>query len=350
MSKINHFPHKDGFYELPYLVNSPQAMVESFKKMPFVEVNEAHQYISTKTPALDIVVYHRDIEKGLFLIYSKAEFKANVNFRHQFDKLKPANFYCLSLRIDHCHCAKVNNSMADGISYTDNSWLIFKPQAKVDHYYFGGTKGEYISVYFTPEWLKNCMEGLPIADSQLLKLFLTAGNDYLICPNLSGNIIYDDAKLSKLLKSGEAVDGIHLRRLKKEVLGFIASFIMKMRLENISEHHFKVSNLERIKVLKAEKIIRAHLYEKFPGITAIAQETGVSETKLKECFKAVYGKTVFRYFQGLQMDQARELILQTNLQIARIALKFCYEHPGKFSAAFKAHHGVSPSDTKGIRA
>lgn len=175
MSKELAFTYKEGFQELPYLLNSPQEMIESYKKMPFIKYNAAKQSISTKMPYLDITVRYREVEEGLFLIYSEAKFKANICFHHVYDKSASNNYYCLSLRIDHY--AKTHNSMAGGISYTDNSWLIFKPDAKVDHYHFKGTKGKYFSVFFTLDWLKEHMKQFSGHDSVVTdKAYFWNGN------------------------------------------------------------------------------------------------------------------------------------------------------------------------------
>jgi AraC-like DNA-binding protein len=341
----NQHINKDGFYELSYLVNSPQAMIEGLKKMPFVKYNSVNQSISAQTIFFNTTTYYRNVEDGLFIIHSKAKFKTNICFKYLHNKLIPSNYYCLSLRVDHY--AKIINSLANGISYTDNSWLVFKPQAKVNHHHFKGTTGRYFSVYFTESWLKAYMKEISVKDKRQLNLFLKSKNDHLICPNLPENTVYNSIPLRKLLLSNEAIKKPYLNKVKKEIAGFIGFFTLKMQSENISERHFDVNNLERIKVLKAEKIIEKHLYQKFPGIDFIAQQVGLSTTKLKVCFKIVYNKTLFQYFQAMQMENAKELIVHTNMQISKIARKLGYENPSKFAAVFKAYHACLPSKIKG---
>lgn len=340
----NHFTRKDGFYELPYLVNSPHDMMEGFKKIPSVQLNEKKQSITSRTPALNAVVYYREVEKGLFLIYSEVKFKSNIRFRHFVDKQKkPSEYYCLSLRIDHY--SKVTNSLANGISYTDNSWLIFKPEAKVDHYHFKGTKGRYISVYFTSRWIKSNYKFLPSGAKELLNLFLNSASDHLICPELpeKGVNRFDPDDLSRVLVSNGHSGKANFNKLKKQMHEFFSAFVLKMQSEKIDARHFDVTNQERIKVLKAEKIIVAGIYNKFPGIGHLSNEIGLSGTKLKECFKKVYGKSLFQYFRSRQMEEARLLISSTDLPLGRIANEFGYTNAGKFATAFKAEHNILPS-------
>ncbi|MFN3402754.1 MAG: helix-turn-helix domain-containing protein [Cytophagaceae bacterium] len=338
---INLFTYKAGFYELPYNINSPQEMIEGFKKIPSIKSNPVKNSITTTTPFLNVTVHYRQVEPELFLIYSEVIFKSNVCFRHYYDKSKSSNYYCLSLRIDKY--SKINNSLVNGNSYTDNSWLIFKPGAKVNHYHFKGTKGKYFSVYFTHRWMKEHFKQIPKNDQNVLNLFFRSTSDHLICPNSNEETVYKTEELRKIILSGESIGKAHLTKLKKQIQNFISYFILKMRSEKINERHFLISNPERMQILKAEKILEKHIYKKFPGIQFLAKEIGLSGTKLKECFKTVYNNTPFQYFRSLQMEQAIELLSNTNMPIGQIARKLGYENASKFAFAFKAHHNFLPS-------
>lgn len=329
---------------MPYVVNSPQLMISGFKKMAAVSANDLKQSLSAQTPVLNITVQYREIEKGLFLIYSQVNFKANVCFRPATDSAAPSDFYCLSLRIDHY--AKKRNSRANGVSYTDNSWLIFKPGAKVDHHHFTGTSGRYFSVYFNRKWIGNYLKQLPAKDKRSFNLFFRSDWDHLICPNLSSESVYPTARLVKLLLAGQPGRRTHLVQVKREVQGMISAFIHKMQAEGISADHFSLSNPDRIKVLKAGMILQEHMHKKFPGIGFVAKKVGLSETILKESFKTIYAKTLFRYFRDLQMHEAKKLIAETNDEIRYIAGRFGYQNAAKFAGAFKACHRLLPSQVR----
>jgi AraC-like DNA-binding protein len=336
--------YKNGFLEMPYLVGSPRAMIERFKKMPFLDFDEATQSIETKTPFLNITTYYRELQQGLFLVHSEAKFKANVSFRHQYSKGIPNEYYCLSLRIDRS--GKKLSSLANDIGYADRTWLIFKPEAKIDHHHFKGTTGKYFSLYFTRSWLEDYLAGTNKNELKELKAFLRSKRDHLICPSLPESVLYNDHNLADLIVNGRFDDKKQSVRLNKEALNFLSFFTCKLQAENINERHFKLTNLERMKVVHAERILKQHLYKKFPGIGSMAAEVGLSATKLKECFKTLYEKTLFQYFQAMQMEQASRMIASNDMPIARVANKFSYENASKFSAAFKEHHGRLPSEIK----
>jgi AraC-like DNA-binding protein len=341
------FTYKKGFWEMPYLANSPQVMLEIFKKVPFVKYNAANQSIAVNTPLLKVLFYWMEIEEGLFILSSETKFKANISFKHYYDESLAADYFTLSFRD---HDSKNINSIVNDASFPDNSWLLFKPGAKVSHYHFKGTTGKYITVYFTAAWLENYMTSILQESSKGLSAFMNSDRDHLICPHFLGDIRYKEEKIFNLFFQKDQVrDKNYKEELKQETLNVIAFFIGKLQTENIDERHFLVSNKERIQVLQAEQVLKGHLYEKFPGIIFVAKEVGSSETKLKECFKLIYNKTMLQYFHALQMEKAKEVISGTDQLIGSIGTTFGYENPSKFSAAFKDYHGFLPSELRPMR-
>ncbi len=339
------FAYKKGFFELQYLANSPQAMIGAFKKIPFVKCNDKKQSIAANSLFLKVLFYYREIEAEFFILCSETTFKANVSFKHYYDPAIPADYFCLSLRLDNQD--KALNSVINNAGIPDDSWLLLKPGAKVVHHHFKGTRGRYISVYFTNLWLENYLEYTNPEARNVWKAFLQAESDHLICPRLSGAALFDQQALFKLLFSpGDFKSKTYTKTLRKETLNYINVFSSKMRTENINERHFLISNQDRILVLLVERLLQNQLYEKFQGIEVLAAAVGTSETKLKECFKIVHDETLFQYFQGLQMKKAKEIISDSDLLIAAVAAKFGYENASKFSAAFRDFHGCLPSDIR----
>ena len=338
------FTYKKGFFELHYLANSPQSMIGAFKKIPFVNRDDEKQSISANSIFLSVLFYYREVEEELFVLCSETKFKANVSFKHYYDKSIPANYYCLSLCLDHHE--KFTNSIVNDAGVPDDSWLLFKPGAKVIHHHFKGTTGRYITVYFTNEWLENYLQHINKEARQEWMAFLHSDSDHLICPHLTGNELFNEENLFQLFFSQDKFKGKnYMEMLRTETLRLMNFFSSKMRDEGMDANHFTVSNRERIVLLQVRHVLKEKVYEKFPGIDVLAKE-GLSETKLKECFKRVYNKTLFQHFQGMQMEKAKEMMFSTDLKIAEIADKFGYENASKFSDVFREFNGCLPSELK----
>ena len=71
---------------------------------------------------------------------------------------------------------------------------------------------------------------------------------------------------------------------------------------------------------------------------------GMSSTKLKSGFRALFGKTIHDYANGLRMDYACELLRKGDAPIASVSERLGYEYQNSFTVAFKRHFGVLPKE------
>lgn len=80
-----------------------------------------------------------------------------------------------------------------------------------------------------------------------------------------------------------------------------------------------------------------------PEISQLAVIAEMGATKLRLCFKQAFGLTIAGYLQQKRMEYALRLLFHDEMSIQNIARSVGYENPGKFTAAFKKVHGVTPS-------
>ena len=81
-------------------------------------------------------------------------------------------------------------------------------------------------------------------------------------------------------------------------------------------------------------------------IDELADKYGVSKTTLKNFFKEVYGKPIYKWRKEYRLDYACRLIDEGDLNISEISKKVGYSSPSKFSQAFKKYVGCTPSEYK----
>ncbi len=63
---------------------------------------------------------------------------------------------------------------------------------------------------------------------------------------------------------------------------------------------------------------------------------------MKNCFKGIYGTSIYSYVRNLRIQKSAMLLRETNLKIAEIAGMVGYDNASKFSCAFKEILGVTP--------
>ncbi len=77
---------------------------------------------------------------------------------------------------------------------------------------------------------------------------------------------------------------------------------------------------------------------------SLAEKYNLAETSLRECFKSIYGQPIGSFKKDLRIKYGADLLKNDpGLQIGDVASECGYENQSKFSSAFKAVMGCSPS-------
>ena len=78
-------------------------------------------------------------------------------------------------------------------------------------------------------------------------------------------------------------------------------------------------------------------------LNQLSERFDIPLTSMKNCFKGIYGTSIYSYIRAYRMQAAAYMLQGTNQSVTTIAANVGYSNPGKFSAAFKTIMGNSPS-------
>lgn len=81
-------------------------------------------------------------------------------------------------------------------------------------------------------------------------------------------------------------------------------------------------------------------------ISKIAARAYLSPFYFQRVFNATCGLTVGEYVRNRRLSLAAEELLQCDIKVIDVALKYGYDSPDSFSRAFRRFHGISPSSAK----
>lgn len=79
-------------------------------------------------------------------------------------------------------------------------------------------------------------------------------------------------------------------------------------------------------------------------VASLAATAGVSRALFARRFSEVMGQSPLAYLTECRMDEAEELLADRSLTVAQVAKAVGYADAFGFSAAFKRHRGIRPSD------
>lgn len=340
----NLFYFKDGFFVLPYLANSPKMIIDSVSWMPFVQLDPKKNLMKSSNSFSEGVCHYEELENGLWIMLTDFIHKKNVSFKLIYDKTLPIDYYTLSLYRNETRRI-APSSLIDNMVNIDKGWMLHKPGSEAINGHFAGSRALFLNIYFSQDWLyKNSKENKVFASEELDK-WLASDKKSLFLSELfkDANHIAEPIIKTILTKGDQGVQDII--KLKIQTLELMSFFIQKTKEPNFNIKHDVLTNPSRRKILKAEKKLSDTIFEGFPGISNIASEIGMSETKLKKDFKSTYGHTMFHYFQCKQMKAAQEILLKDpELKIAHVSSMLGYLNASKFSASFRKCLGYLPSE------
>ena len=101
----------------------------------------------------------------------------------------------------------------------------------------------------------------------------------------------------------------------------------------------KANELERVQY--ARELLLQQL-DNPPSVVALSHRVGLSDRKLKQGFRELFGTTVFGYLRDCRMEQAQSLLRQPHFTVAKVAAQVGYRNPEAFSTAFRRKFSVSP--------
>lgn len=104
--------------------------------------------------------------------------------------------------------------------------------------------------------------------------------------------------------------------------------------------HFSGAQIETIKQIHA--FLTAHFGERYT-IKELSERFDISPTVMKKCFKGVYGASVYAYMKTYRLQIAEQLLKESRLTVGEIAAQIGYLNPNKFTSAFCAEYGISPT-------
>ncbi len=165
---------------------------------------------------------------------------------------------------------------------------------------------------------------------------LGVDNDELECelmdPRLSSVAInceragYEAAQLLDKIMDGEEVT--------KQVVLAHAMYVVSRQTTDIEA-------VEDEDVAFALRYIREHAHTPI-GVQDVADSVALTIRALQKKFRLVLDRTIHDQIQNVHIEQARQMIVGTNLQISEIALSLGYSGAEKLSRSFRNKMGMAP--------
>jgi AraC-like DNA-binding protein len=253
----------------------------------------------------------------------------NESYTLRFDEVK--NMKTLMVQIEEDKL-KEEEQVFSG-AFLTNSLLAFSYTASA------GTEDRCINIYFTAEWLKNHV-GISREDEPFKK--------YLSLKTATLNFEVLNFEYRELMEDIFEIDDNHPMQkvmLQNRVMVLIEKFFRSL-FNRIGDKNI-VNTLNDItlkRMMQVESILTSNLSVPPPTIPDFARIAMMSETKLKNIFKVVYGLSIYEYYQKNRMLRARQLLRSKKYSVKEIGIALGFKNLSNFTIAYKKEFKALPSE------
>lgn len=130
--------------------------------------------------------------------------------------------------------------------------------------------------------------------------------------------------------------------LESKMLEFIYFWMDSIKNNNL-DRHFEGIRDSRMAALDEARFLIETDTSNILIIKQLSRKVGLNECDLKRDFRKVYGLPMLQYKIKFRMEQARELIQDTDLPIQEICNRLGYTNRSHFSKLYERFFGVSPA-------
>ncbi|MGZ9674767.1 helix-turn-helix transcriptional regulator [Flavobacterium sp. GNP001] len=342
--KPNFKFYQDGFFEFPFVANTPELFIESTIKSPGSKHFASEQLVVRNNPFIKGTMRYRKIDDGLWLTITDIEFKHDSVIKSVYAPDVPSDHYSITFSVFESE-VKLNNMFINKMPFQNKFWAFKKPGVDVGACFYKGSKCLFYIYYVSPSWIQDHIPLDQLDRNIPFKKFLDSDKGFIsyqdIVPNAE-ELSQDILETFKIFNS----DALNKTILKSQSLSLLTSFFKHVFLDNRSDDYQGKGSVDYKKIAKCELLITTNLSKPFIGIDALSEKLRISKSKLKTDFKSVYGSSILQYNIDKRMELALQMLQNTNMQIKQIALAVGYDSPSKFSAAFRRKHEKLPSELR----
>lgn len=123
----------------------------------------------------------------------------------------------------------------------------------------------------------------------------------------------------------------------------LVSYAFRSFLLDGKQASIKLSRTDMDKIEQARDIIVARMADP-PSLMELSRIIGMSDYKLKICFKRMYGTTVFGYLRDRRLELAYRLLQEGSSSVIDVSYAVGYTNPSYFSEAFRRKYGSNPGE------
>lgn len=279
------------------------------------------------------------LANGLQVLVNECTLNTDCLFKRN---TAPANHY--TLRFDELRHIRALSVKLGDIVLEDNTNIysgafLSNPVDELEYLVNADTEGRCVNIYFTKEWFH--------------RNFGVAENDTVwntILPAYKAAFQFEILTISyrELMEDIfelKQEQPLYLTALQNRVMLLLEKFLRNAYSKLVNPAYFPVvpeTDLKRM--IQVEAILANTVGDAPPPIPELARIATMSETKLKNLFKRIYGYSLYEYYQKNRMMKAKQLIAAKKYSVKEVGSRLGFKNLSNFTIAFKKQFNKLPSE------
>ena len=202
-----------------------------------------------------------------------------------------------------------------------------------------------LNIMINPELFKTFWDGTHADDGNMPERILDTENDCLLKKQA---ILPSALPMVKKLMQSECGTMAESLSVQSMVLGLIADHTALFTPQDSCPRPSPTDLRYRKAVDAAKCILKSNLRSP-PSISELSRMVGLSDTRLKQGFRELYGTTAYTHLLSCRMEQVCRLLDQQDMSLSDIAWEVGYAERTQLTRAFRRFFGYPPSVYRQMR-
>ncbi|MGV3559494.1 helix-turn-helix transcriptional regulator [Larkinella arboricola] len=172
--------------------------------------------------------------------------------------------------------------------------------------------------------------------NQVIQTILSGSPGFLYYESMGPDVYKTLKQLTNVHQNGE-LSALYYRIKVQELL----LLVFQQLLKRDTTRHSPIHKDDMDKLFIVRSAVLSDLSQP-PHLAHLAKLVGMSETKLKDLFKQVFGDSIYNYFQVARMEEAAFLLKQGGYSVTDVGNQLGFTNLSHFSRLFEKHFGVKP--------
>ena len=129
--------------------------------------------------------------------------------------------------------------------------------------------------------------------------------------------------------------------LHSKTLELLTQFLDKLLKRPLNTQTVNINPVDVENIFKVKGLIMNN-FVNIPNTLFLAKNAGMNERKMQNCFKQIFGKSIYQYALSIKMKEAKKLLETRKYSVSEVGYNVGYSNLSHFTENFKKHFGINP--------